>query len=371
MIKKVYFVKNLHGIRYFLSLYEPSDEHLIIVGKNASLQQFLREILPYENKIPIGNLRLTPYSSLTESLNSTPRSLPSRWLRRMYYLFVPIYQACHVLLSRIYYASLLRGIKAPAEAYLFSKSGSLEFLVMASCLRKKGIDIRFVDAISEGFYLERVEEQSFLSRFYLWTSSLAAGVKLAMGRARYWQSFELANPILPTVCQPDSWERLAEKYRWTHINGDTDAILLVDGPIQLFRGVNIKDTQENLIGFFAQFLDNGVQIHLKLHYNHPEISSFDGTQLEDKIKKLPAYFPAELIMNHYERVYLFGSSSGSAPIKGKKYSLANLVVFDSEEERDLFRKLYQDSFSKEIGVIEFVAPRQSPCTNKNLRKENT
>lgn len=357
MIENVYFVENLHGIQYFLSSCELNESNLVVMSENRSLHQFLREIMPNENKIAICGLRLTPYPSLTESLSSTRHSLPSRLLRKIYYLRLPVYQLFHVLFWRIYYTRLLKGIRPPAKAYFFSKCESLHFFVLLGYLARKGIDIRFIDGISESFYMERIEEQHLFPRFYLWVLGLAAGVKLARAQARYWQFLELVDSIHPTACHLDSWELLAEKYHWAHINRDRDAILLVDGPIQTISGANIKDTQKNLVRFFTPFLEKGVQIHLKPHYNHPEIDSFDGTQLGDEIKKLPSYFPVELIMNHYQSVYFFASVSGSTPIKGKKCSLANLMVFNSEEKRDLFWKLCQDDFSKEMGVIEFVTPR--------------
>lgn len=323
MTKNIYFVQNFHGIQHFLSLYEPGEQNLIVISNNKSLRQFLQEIMPNEEKIIV-------------------HQIPANFLglEHPFYFF---------LFWRIYYGRLLKKIMPPAKAYFFSKTGNEHFYILIGYLARKGIDIKYVDAFGGNFYEERIEDQHLLSRLYLRILSIMGGVRLAKFQIRYGQCLGLANCVEPMNYRPNTWEFLSKKYHWTYKNESKNAILLVDDPRP---GLNIKKTQQNLICFFTRLLNKGVQIHLKPHCDAPGINSFNGTFLEKEIKILPAYFPVELIMNQYQEVYSFLSFSDTAPIKGEKYSLAKLLVFNSKEEEALFWKSFGDIFGKEITKVK-------------------
>ena len=62
--KKIYFVENLHGIQYFLSLYQPDDTNLIVISKEAkSSNMFLQEIMPDEEKLIVPRIPLRYFVS--------------------------------------------------------------------------------------------------------------------------------------------------------------------------------------------------------------------------------------------------------------------------------------------------------------------
>lgn len=336
MIRNVYFVQNLHGIQYFLSLYEPEQSNLIAMSDEKSLHQFLQDIMPNERKIVVPRV---PFERLP---------LRRHAFRRL----------VHFCLWRIRYTGLLREVLPLAKAYFFGSGGSIHFFILLGYLSRRGVEIKYVDAHSAHFHQERIESPHFSSRLYLWFLSTMAGIRLTRYRTRYWDYLGLANWVEPVTYRPDSWDHLAMKYGWTFQNESQNAILLIDGPIQSFNnigaGVNIEETQRNLVCYFSELLNKGIQIHLKPHYDAEGVNSFSGTSLEKKVRILPESFPVELIMNAYQEVYFFCSVSGSTPIQGKKYSLANLVVFNSEERKDLFRKLCEDDFGEEITKVEFI-----------------
>ncbi|MFQ6116585.1 MAG: hypothetical protein ACE5NG_21225 [bacterium] len=337
MIENVYFVESLHGIQYFLSLCKAEQSNLIVMGENRSLHQFIQDIMPNERKITIPRI---------PRLNFHPYKLS--------YYFSFFWLVCCFLFWRIYYTRFLKEIRPPAKAFFFARDGSEHFYIVLGYLARRGVQINYVDALSANYYAEPIEEQRFRSRLYLWFLGRVGGIQLARFRARLKEKLGLVNCFEPMPHTPDSWQLLSKKYRWNYRSEAENAILVVDRPIQAYRGVNVEKTQQNLIRFFSEFLGKGVQIHLKPHYSWPAINSFSGTNVEEKIKILPRYFPVELIMNQYQEVYLFTSASGSIPIEGKKYSLARLVVFDSKDEEDTFWKICEDNFGEEIAKVEFV-----------------
>lgn len=339
MIKNVYFVQNLHGIQYFLSLYEPSESNLIVMGEVPSLHKFLQEIMPDENKTVAPYLLLDRYRLFTQP----------------YYVF----------LWRIRYTRLLKEIKPPAKAYCFHEGGDIHFYILLGHLSRRGVDIEnFI--IESNFNQERIEGWN-LRRLLRWLYYLpqrmhsrilnvAAGIRPTKpGRFGIYSNLDRVKLM---DYRPLSWERLAKKYHWTYNTDTKNTVLLVDGPVQDHPGVNVKKTQENLISFFTQLSNKGLKIHLKPHYGPTfytvNINSFSGTSFKEQIRILPEYFPVELIMNQYQEVYFFASFSSRTPIAGKKYSLANLVEFNSKKNKDLFWKLLRDNCVEEMTKVKFV-----------------
>lgn len=333
MIENVYFVENLHGIQYFLSLYDPTKSNLIVMGHYKALHQFLQEIMPNERKIVIP---LIP--------DYHRRRLG--WLRRLWVFFR----------WRIKYSRLLREVKPPAKAWFLSKYANEHFFIPLGCLSRRGVELKFVDATSIGFPAELVEDQNLFSRLYVWLLGIVGGVRFIKARCRvhFWQGLGLASGFETVDYTPDSWQLLSQKYQRAFGIESENAVLIVDDPIQHFPGINVGETQKRLVSFVSGLLEKDLQVHLKPHYGG-DVNSFSGTCLEDQIRILPRFFPVELILNRYQEVYwLFSSASGACPIDGKKYSLANLVVFDSKEKEGLFWELCSNHFGDERAKVEFV-----------------
>ena len=59
-IEKVYFLQNMDGIKYFLSMYQHEESSLIVMSEEAgSLIQFLQEIMPNQRKITIPRIPIS------------------------------------------------------------------------------------------------------------------------------------------------------------------------------------------------------------------------------------------------------------------------------------------------------------------------
>jgi hypothetical protein len=329
MIENVYFVNNYHGIWHFLSLYEPEASNLIVTSQHGSLRKLLDEIMPEAKKVVIPSM---------------PRVMHP--LKRLYQVF----------LRRTRQAELLKDVASSATAYYFTEIGAVHFFIALGYLSRRQIDTRFVDAISEVYHYERkpTKDVALTTRFYLWVLSQASGARLTWMKTHNKDWLGLQEPVKPMPYSPDPWEAIVNKYRLSYRNHSSDSILLVDAPIQGLGSVNIPKSQENLVQFMTQLLDQGLQIHIKPHPTYPDLSSFDGTYLRDKITFVPAHYPVEMLMHQYQEVYYFMSASGSVPFSGKKYSLASLLEFSSEEARDAFWTSYKDVLSEECTRMEMV-----------------
>ena len=70
---------------------------------------------------------------------------------------------------------------------------------------------------------------------------------------------------------------------------------------------------------------------------------------------LEASVPAEVYIEFYDEIYFFSSLSAAFKCKGKKYSLAPLIAFLSEDEKERFLTIQKLKFGDEIDNIEFVS----------------
>lgn len=344
-IKNIYFIQNLHGIQYFLSAYNPSESNLVVISRtrNKSLQKFLQEIMPNEKIIVV------PYLTI-----------PRHPLLKLPFAF-------YVFLWRIRYTKLFRKVKSTAKAYCLHEGGPFHFFILLAYLSGKGVEIKnFIPHLADASRLRRnhvtgkfyVEDQQLplLPRIFLALTNAAAGTGTKLKYFNIYSGLKNAEIV---DYRPLSWDLLAKKYRWNYKNNTENAILLVSCSTKDYPGINGRETKKNLVPFFTEILDKGMKIHAKPHYGDVEADLFHGTPLENKIEILPEYFPVELIMNQYKEVYFFASFSCSTPIRGKKYSLAKLVVFNSKESKDRYWKYIRDNYGNEAANIEFLEPTVS------------
>ena len=163
----------------------------------------------------------------------------------------------------------------------------------------------------------------------------------------------LKNHLEPMKVSPLLWSEISRKHNlWFGID-TKNAVLFIDCTLQKFRGIDVNRSQQNLVDFVSQLIDKGVVVHVKGHQGE-QLNSFSGTVLEHEIQILPTYYPVELIMDYYQEVYGIISNSLSNPIKGKKFSLANLLVFKSETRVADFNRAYKVACGKEIGNISMI-----------------
>jgi len=311
MIKnKIYFVENFHGIQYFLSLINLGEQNLIVTSGNPNIEKFLDEILSGYKRIIIP--RIPCY----------------------HYFILPIL----LLYWRFRYSNLFSKRNA-SDVYFFSKGNNLHFFVVFAKLQKYGYILHYIDGSGGKFIEIPIQETSWLKKLYNWMLSISCGQNLVRYKCWGWIHFGLKQ-FQPESIKLLEWEEIANKFKFLTKKID-NAILFIDAPIQDIPGVDVYKTQNNLMRFISHNITK--EIHLKMHTNC-EYNSFSGTFVENEVKILPRHIPAEFFILQYSEIYFFASASCYGH-KGKKlYSLSNMLVFDTEESKINYWKLFNDYF---------------------------
>jgi hypothetical protein len=336
MFENIYFV-TYGSLRYFLSIIEPGKSNLIVIQDFQPLKQFLSEILPDEILIT---------SKEIES-GRIPMNSRKRFLQRM----------LGILICRFQIPTLLKNISPQAKVFFFLEVG-LSFFIIFKYLQKKGALFNFVDP---GHFINSNNKISVSHlpkslRIELWFLELLSGVQLAWFEASYKMKptiLGLRNHFEPMKVSPMSWSEVSRKLNWRFGVDTKDAVLFIDCLIQKILGIDVKRSRQNVIDFCSKLIDNGVAIHVKGHQGF-SLNSFSGTALENKVKILPTHFPVELILDYYKEVYGIISTSLAYPTNGKKFSLAKLIVFNSEEQMDAFNRAYKTTCGEEVENVSLV-----------------
>jgi hypothetical protein len=312
MHSKIYFIENFHGIQYFLSVINPSEDNIVVTTGNKYLEKFLDDILPDQRRTIIPRIPCYRFSILPFLL----------------------------LVWRIRYSSAISKLKS-SEAYYFSKGSNIHFFSVFRSLQNRGCNLHFIDGSGGRFNEELIREGNVLQKVYNAILSICCGQHLARYKCRLWTHFGLRDYPIPEDITLLDWEAIAEKFKISKEKVD-NAILIVDGPIQDIPGVDIDKTQYNLIKYFSYNFNKA--IHLKPHISYSN-HSFLGTSFENNIKILPKHMPAELISLKYDDIYFFSSATCYANNKKNLYTLSKLLVFESKDDENNYWNLYNDYFS--------------------------
>lgn len=330
MIENVFLLENFHGIDVFLSIYEPQKKNIVFIGPDPALNSFLSAIIPHDQITGVRRIGLEPHN-----FSHFRRQLPSIISARM--------KDHHIS-------------NCGTNTKVYTRSIWIDFhlFVLVEKLKDRGCQIKYIPHLNIDY--REITDLSYKKKFLLWLYTLATGLKLAyfqchhskvtfMGLAKGYPEISWDNKL--------TWSEIRKKYNWDLELETDNAVLIVDGPIQNYAGIKINKTQKNLIEYFQRIIQNGREIHLKPHYGSPT-HSFQGTEFESKIKVLPDYFPVELILDKYQTLFSFTSSSFSVPLKAKKYSLVKLLEFDSMKIKQGFIDQTQFTFEREYEKIQFI-----------------
>jgi hypothetical protein len=340
MFENIYFVY-FGALQHFLTIIEPGKSNLIIIQDVPYLKQFLNAILPDETIITVPEIE--------------SRRISKKNKKRFFQCLLDI------IITRTQIPAPLKTISPKAEVFLFLEVGSLSFFILCQFLQKKDATVNYVDAGSPINYNHSIpyNRLSKSLRFELWFLQILSGVRLAWFEAPYKPKLKiigLRNHTPPLELSPMLWGEITQKHRWHYKKDIHNAVLFIDCTIQNILGIDFNRSQKNVIDFFSQLIDKGVAIHVKGHQGS-QLNSFSGTELERKVELLPTFYPVELIMNSYQKVYGINSNALKCPIYGKKFSLIKLLVFTSQERK----KIVNDTFRINVGTeIDHIELPQSP-----------
>jgi len=319
IIVDIYFVVNFHGIRSFLSGYDPSQNNLVLVSEEETATlDFFATILPKELIRRIPHMKFLYGARWVDVIGNMiafarAKQFARTWLPRADHVTVHLYST---LFPPNYFP------------YIF------EYVRLAEL-------VYFVPS-HKGFYLfERhrplSRRQKIMKRLY----SVAAGGSLDyfVDSARF--------PILGLGEEyPEKYETLLEwsqistKYSFQYHEFEPNALLIVDMPLQIYSGIDLAASQKTLVSYFKAKIDLGKKVHLKPHYARPKINSFQGTELEHRVRVLPHDFPVEMVFDDYTEVYCFQSASMMSNSRIPKFSLLKLLTY---KDPALRKQLIEDA----------------------------
>lgn len=332
----VYFIVNFHGIRSFLSIINPQARNLIVVGSEESAtHSFLKKFMPECEFLLIQDLRLDAEGGLRTVLSNARRFWTARRMAK----------------------SFLRGLAVEMSVCLFSRvfpAGYYTWIFQA--LRRAKVKT-YIPSMEGFYYLRRNRPIPWRMHVARLAYSLAAGGPLDF----YSDSTGVPIPCISRLPARHEiailgWTEIRQKFKFNSEFRESNAILIIDTPVQVLEGIDLESSQKNLSAFFKEKLDSGKKIHVKPHYYRPETHSLQGTEVASHVKVLPAVFPIELIMDEYSEVYAFTSAALAAPNSVKKFSLLNLLDIEDESIR---KRLHEDALfgaGENRSALIFVEP---------------
>lgn len=350
---KVYFLDKIFGINHFLTLYNPDESNLIVMSEDQSLGAFFHDVLPDQviRRVPRIPINYFPgpgeFPAQLSQINA--------WCKE--------------------YRNLLNDIQPPTKIFFFSKANTPHFFVLLADLKKRGLDIEYINPVPSSFTIERIEKTSLPEVSYQHLQDLEKIIECPLYVYKYplWLDFGIGEEYKSRTITPLSWEILGKTYAWKKPDDSDDAVLLIDGPLEVFGGLNMSTSTEHIVNFLLKLIGRGKKIHIKPHYDERLIGhSLTGTILEDKVFVLPKYFPSEILVHHYGEIYGFNSMTLLSPTNGRKFTMSKLLVFNSKEHEDLHWHLFKITVLNAVdatlvdvsdGLMEFITNKgHSPET---------
>lgn len=336
MIKNVFFIQNLVRLNYFLTLYQPHEENLLIINNDNSLNRFFHQTFSHTKIITIPPIPNQDFRNYRQN----------RWKLLM-----------DCFSFRVHYTQILKAVAPKANVYFFAKAGQTQFFILLGYLFKQGMNLNYVDRCEKN-KLSNVSNNHLrlVDRLFLFLLSWICGIQLIWTR-KYTGKIHLlgwGQKVEELSLVPDDWEKFAHYFQIS--SAGNNKILWVDGPMQSMKGLDPAQTQAKFIAFLQSLLEEGVQIDLKPHPDYPHLHSLQGTEIEKKINLLPSYFPIELLMSNYEKVYIMCNHSNTlhAPFQGEKYSLSNLLVFQSAQQYQRYQELCERNQAGKVTNLKYV-----------------
>jgi len=332
MKKVVYFIENLSQINCFLSLYSKDDENWLVLAENQPLKEFVRVVFPQEKVLTVERIPYWENDSLyKEQIVRAKQNL-----------------------------SQFECLTAMDQCVFFNEIESLHFHIIVDFLSCEGVPVYVVDAFKRFRHLMphvpykdlNTKQQDFLD-----TVNALVGFDVHQFRVNHtWDMFGLIDLYEKLEVERLSWHAIAQKLEYSYDTVGENPALLIDAPIHKFgvHGIDLEATQDNVVNFFSQLVDDGVPLYVKPNPSSDR-TSIDGTLLEKKVHFIQKNFPVELIMHQFSSIYFFSSSTSSVSVDGQMYCLMDLVQFDDRKGREEAYEILLASLGSNYERTEFVA----------------
>lgn len=327
MEKHIHFVASYVCVQSFLSLYDKSVCNIVVCSHNADLKLFLEEIL-----------RETCHLILPlESGKNTD-----------YYKFKSYRQA------KIALEDNRSAFSGASELYLYNNTHTLNYFIM----------IRLLESDSEVYYVDcslisRDEGLTGWRGCFYYTLNKAAtfyyGINLKLRKVEGKYRPLLLHDYTSIHVNSISWGEIKEKFQYSYhaasddIDGRTKVLYVHQNFIGNGRGIDYRETAENVFSFLNKLKESGSLVYLK---NHPKSEDALFRTLCDLVGVeyiIPEHIPVEMVGDEFDEIYTYFSTGVKQFVsKSRCFTLYNHIVFTKPDEAVL------NFISDNLSGIEFV-----------------
>lgn len=249
-------------------------------------------------------------------------------------------------------------IKLLKNAIFYSDHESIEYFIVLKRLIESNMNIyhcNVYDEISETLPKEYYTVKRYLEALIL---SLCTGFRVDF---RYIRQNKIVMPhllngefnLLPQP-MPLTWNELALKFNVLPDLKTESSILIVDGPLDGFEGVDIKSSLDNITKIIKNIMSSGKKVYVKPHYL-ADYTSFDNCDISSRLIILPNSFPAPLIIPKFKEIYFFTSASVKDIEDWQDcYSFSRQMVFKDEKFKKTFEDIMCFATENAYSKIKFI-----------------
>ncbi len=337
---KIYFVQNFQMIRALLSVVDLESPGVFVTNGEGSLTDFLKRLAPDFEHI------VTPEIAGMLRAPDLRGILPA--MLRIY-----VWRRRHL--------RKFRGIRA-GDAYYFNDYGTVHIYAVLGYLKRRGVRVQFVEQdIGLRSQAREWSRLGPMTRLCLRLLSAAVGDGITI----YDSSIRRGNPGRrhsgPVVRELADWPELRRRFDLSRFMEPPPdgAVLFVDDPLQYaYKGIDLEQSRENLVRYFEAELQGGRRVYVKPRprEDYAAEHSLSGTRIEDRLEVVEANFPAELVMDLFDRVVLFYSTAFLAPTRAAKISVFELIVFTDERNARRYREVMMQQLGDTARNVAFVKP---------------
>jgi len=328
-LRVVHFCDSFPAIQKFLTIYDSSNLNVVIVNQDSiDFIQFL------ETAITDVNLKIVTIPKFSYEIK--------RILNFVFHNPRTYYKKNIIKLWDILIASDV--------IYLYHNTFRIEYFIILSNLKffyrlnVKYPKFKSEDSSRYDYNYFSPSLGNLLIGFFLECYFTSFGVKMDFWfnghtlTPRYLENLEVKNVNFP------GWDQLRLKYGYRLDNFNEHSIVYFDDGYQGILDIYEEESFLNINQFFRRVLSNNKEItlYIKAHPYTQDIKSIEliTRGLENQIKIIPTYIPAELIVDEFKKYYTIESGSIIPHLsKGNCYTLYHFLKFKKEDNLMLERIL--------------------------------
>lgn len=265
----------------------------------------------------------------------------------------PLNYKCLILFFKIFFSIIkiklqLREYNKDTNIYFLNDFSLPVFFGLYGIFKRNNNQIFFVKTIPYLFLNnsnhehKRGNKHNFLLNFlsFILQTKLTEGIYAADSKANIpWLSavgYKLSEKYKYTEIKPVNWNLINSSFIINIDDIRKGDILFIDTDYFTFPNINLDLTIMNISKYFNQNYSNKTILIKSHHSKFINTEFYFKKYLKTKFIYIKDFFPVELIIPHFKKIYFINSSSVLHFKKINKNSLYKLVEFNNDKSREEF-----------------------------------